>query len=310
MRSFGSRLREERERQGLSLEEISTQTKIRQSYLEAIEKDSLETMPGGFFSRSFVRQYAHALGLRAEEVENQLDAVTVPPGDTVRIDKIFEDYRPTKGQSTKTPDEDTESEFFHEAAFLNDSRPSASWVLLAAALITASVVYLTWQRKPELFENVFAKTVSATAKIETTAITPQQEHATSPATPSAPVQEVAPTPVATPEAVTTTTIQVAVVATEPSWVRLNSDGARVFNGLMQAGETRNLSGLESAMVFTGNAGGLELIYNGKAIGAPGPKGQVRTVVFTAQNWEVKNQQQKKVEAPDRTQAEPDAVHEP
>ncbi len=72
---------------------------------------------------------------------------------------------------------------------------------------------------------------------------------------------------------------------------------------MEPGETRTLNGEQSAVVFTGNAGGLDFTYNGKSIGTAGPKGQVRTVVFSAENWEVRSQQARKIETSDSVESD-------
>jgi cytoskeleton protein RodZ len=66
--SFGENLRKERELRGISLREIAEATKIGVRFLEALEKDRLDLLPGGLFPRAFVRQYARHLGLDAERV--------------------------------------------------------------------------------------------------------------------------------------------------------------------------------------------------------------------------------------------------
>lgn len=119
------------------------------------------------------------------------------------------------------------------------------------------------------------------------------------------------TPVA--ETTPSTPVEVDVVANEQTWVRLSIDREKIFEGVMEAGEKRKLSGQESAVVFSGNAGGLDFTHNGKSIGSVGTKGQVRTVVFTAQTWEIKSQQPKKIEEslqPQVPQPEPAVVRAP
>jgi cytoskeletal protein RodZ len=66
MGSFGDNLRRERELRGVNLREIAESTKISVRFLQALEEDRIELLPGGIFPRSFVRQYARALGLDAE----------------------------------------------------------------------------------------------------------------------------------------------------------------------------------------------------------------------------------------------------
>ncbi len=66
MASFGENLRRERELRGIELAEIANATKICVRFLQAIEDDRWEVLPGGMFPRAFVRQYAAFLGLDVE----------------------------------------------------------------------------------------------------------------------------------------------------------------------------------------------------------------------------------------------------
>ena len=66
MASFGEKLRHEREMRGVSLREIADGTKISVRFLQALEEDRVDVLPGGLFPRAFVRQYAAFLGLDPE----------------------------------------------------------------------------------------------------------------------------------------------------------------------------------------------------------------------------------------------------
>ena len=66
--TFGTRLRQHREQQQISLEAIARDTKIKQSLLEGLERDSLSHWPGGIFRRAYVRSYAKAIHLNPDEV--------------------------------------------------------------------------------------------------------------------------------------------------------------------------------------------------------------------------------------------------
>ncbi len=68
MGSFGENLRRERELRGVSLREIADHTKIGIRFLEALEEDRVEVLPGGLFPRAFVKQYATFVGLDPERV--------------------------------------------------------------------------------------------------------------------------------------------------------------------------------------------------------------------------------------------------
>lgn len=66
--SFGERLRREREMRGVSLEEISIATRINARFLEALENEQWENLPGGVFTRGFIRTVARFLGLDEESI--------------------------------------------------------------------------------------------------------------------------------------------------------------------------------------------------------------------------------------------------
>ena len=65
--NFGTHLREARERRGVSLRQIATSTRISIRTLEALENNEVKKLPGGIFSRAFVRSYAQEIGLDPDE---------------------------------------------------------------------------------------------------------------------------------------------------------------------------------------------------------------------------------------------------
>src|SRR5262245_50411425 len=80
---FGAVLREARERKGLSLQQISAATKIAPGALEALERDEISRLPGGIFSRAFVRSYAMQVGLDPEETVR--DFLAHFPNDSLAV---------------------------------------------------------------------------------------------------------------------------------------------------------------------------------------------------------------------------------
>ena len=68
MASFGENLRRERELRGIELREMADATKISIRFLQALEQDRVDILPGGMFPRAFVRQYAKYLGLDPERL--------------------------------------------------------------------------------------------------------------------------------------------------------------------------------------------------------------------------------------------------
>src|ERR1035441_6582593 len=74
----GETLRRERLNRHLDLQEISRELKISTRFLQAIENDQYDKLPGGVFAKSFVRQYARLLGLDEEEIAARMQQAMGP----------------------------------------------------------------------------------------------------------------------------------------------------------------------------------------------------------------------------------------
>jgi cytoskeletal protein RodZ len=123
---FGAKLREARETRGISLREIANTTKISIGVLEALERDDISRLPGGIFSRAFVRSYAAAVGLEPEETIREFIAHF--PNDSVTV-----------GHAATRPIEDYDE--------VESDRRIARTVLklvLISVPIAAAVLYLTY----------------------------------------------------------------------------------------------------------------------------------------------------------------------
>jgi cytoskeleton protein RodZ len=97
--SVGSKLREARTRRKLSLADVEAATKIRGRYLQAMENDQWEQLPGDTYARAFVRTYGRFLGLDGERLaeEQRRDSGAVRPGD--RLPKFDPKPRPVSRRS-------------------------------------------------------------------------------------------------------------------------------------------------------------------------------------------------------------------
>src|ERR1700752_4190287 len=74
---FGERLRRDRELRGVSREEISAAPRIGSRFLEALENEQWERLPGGVFNRGFLRAAARFLGLDEEDLIAQYDLAII-----------------------------------------------------------------------------------------------------------------------------------------------------------------------------------------------------------------------------------------
>jgi cytoskeletal protein RodZ len=119
---FGDKLREARERRGLSLRQIANATKISMITLEALERNDIARLPGGIFSRGVVRSYALEVGLDPESTIEEFMGQF--PHDSV-----------TQGHPTTTQVED------HEAVE-SDRRMASTFLRLV--LISAAATFLLY----------------------------------------------------------------------------------------------------------------------------------------------------------------------
>jgi cytoskeletal protein RodZ len=79
MSGIGTRLREERVRRGLEIDEVEAETRIRAKYLLALEDERFDVLPGDAYARAFLRDYAEELGLDAQEMVDELNEMREPP---------------------------------------------------------------------------------------------------------------------------------------------------------------------------------------------------------------------------------------
>ena len=86
MASLGDILREAREARGLSPEEVERATRIRAKYVEALEQQQFDELPGEVYTRGFLRNYALFLGLPVADVAAAYDAAqALPKGRLPRL---------------------------------------------------------------------------------------------------------------------------------------------------------------------------------------------------------------------------------
>jgi cytoskeleton protein RodZ len=247
--------------QGMDLATVAARTKIKAKYLQAIEADDRGSLPGGFFYKSFVHQYATFLGVDTTAIDDEIDRMLSADAPL-----------PLPGAARRRPVELSSGSW--------TGRTYLSYAALALMLVAFVLVDGWWHK---------SRTVG-TEKNQSGA--PALEHATrqiSPSPAAGPVSVAEPPaagPVTAavrqdqPAAPARSVVELALTATEETWLSIYSDGAPVFSGLLEANQTKTVEGKESAKVRVGNAAGLEVRLNGKPLGPLGEHGQVRNMVFT------------------------------
>lgn len=268
MSSVGETLRRERLRIGLDLDKIAQDTKISVRSLELIESNQFEKLPGGVFAKSFVRQYARAVGVNPEEMVSELEKMLAPKPEPVPG---------AQGASWEPEVSLPRVSRWGAGSRFRSSSSLPSLALVVLVMLACSGAYTWWQKS--------RKAPAAAAETVDTA-QPQKpvETAAVPAPAPAPAPDsVAPAPTRQTVSGTVTAdnatgaLNIALTAEEATWVRATANGKVVFSGVIQPKETKALSAGDTVTLRIGNAGGVAISLNGKAIPAVGPKGQVRTV---------------------------------
>src|ERR1017187_7853576 len=142
MTLVGDTLRRERLKRNLDLEEISRELKISTRFLQAIESDQYEKLPGGVFAKSFVRQYARMLGLDEEEIASQVQQALGPAPETPQSTGIV---KPAGVAPIQVPRVD-EWETVGDKRFRWSGWFSAA--VLVAVMLLCSAVY-AWMQRPK-----------------------------------------------------------------------------------------------------------------------------------------------------------------
>jgi hypothetical protein len=269
MESVGQTLREARSRLGLTLEQVSADTRITLRNLRAIEADDLSAISSPFFYRSFVRQFASKVNVAYETIAAAVqEAVSTMPEPLV----------PGQG----------EHHVIHVSAIKPKRHRSLRWfrsVISFLVVVAAGTgMHAVWQKSHANWHILLAQVGGQLHRVKAGAEAATLSSRVS-STPTSVQRVPSVKSSAYPEPIETG-FHVQLSAIERSWLSIVADGREVFNGVLDAPETKALEGHESARIRTGNAGGLRFTFNGKEIGVLGPRGQVRTVVFTKDNYEV------------------------
>ncbi len=281
MGAFGDRLRREREMRGITLDEITESTKISRRHLEALETEHFDQLPGGVFNKGFVRAYARFLGIDE--------------------DQAVADYSAASNEQPE-PENKFPLEIHEEPnRELNPRRSKVPLVFALAALVGVLVGYGFWMKsKPHsstAVESVRQSTPApsatesqanapATASSAEPAKTPSEP--APPATAATPAVARVPAAKSTPAESTGTPLPakenaffVQIKAKEDSWVSIVADGKSVMQRVLTADKQKKIKAGKSVILRTGNAGGIEVSFNGRPLGALGNENEPRTLTFNA-----------------------------
>jgi len=264
---FGAYLRQARERRELSLRQIAASTKISLMTLEALERGDVARLPGGIFTRGFVRAYAREVGLDPERAVREF--LGCYPDQTTD-----EEPPPVAQQSVELDRERAPAWYGSVLRLLG--------VVVPLALVVAyfAVGGRLWRSSEPPAPPEPAITTSSVPpprpSAEGGAARPTAEPATiEPDEVSAPVPTVPDDSRSSPGDLPAARLVVRLAPTEECWVLVRVDGGEADQQLMRAGEAREVRALDLIELTLGNAGAMVYSVNGQ----PGRKlGELGAVV--------------------------------
>ena len=260
--------------------------------LEAMEADQFDRLPGGVFTRSFLRQYAHALGLDEEEVIASLKEQFEEPPEPLPAP-------PPKQRLPNLP-QMPRFEDVRDRLRSDSTLGALVWVVVVALLCAG--VYKLWQRprttpSPQTAVTPAKPAPRTAANLRPSVPAPPIATASKPefrpavvsdngtiSIPPVPRQPAPSDPVAVRDAAGA--VRVAFTSSEPVWVSIKSDGTRAYSGTIEGQEPKEFDAARKMVVLVGNAGALKTSLNGKPVGPFGSPGEIRLVMFTPEGARV------------------------
>jgi cytoskeleton protein RodZ len=287
----GADLKAARERLGLSLQDVAFTLRIRQPHLEALEEGRISLLPGNAYALAFVRTYANALGLDAEEMVRRFRTEAAEFGR--RTELVFPVPMPERGV------------------------PAGAVLLLGMVLAVGA--YAGWYRLsgegrlpaetvtaiPERLAPLAEQALPPPPTVDASGTAVPKIVLADPATPgmltnpAPPVMAISPSSAAaaqlpfrpsddpamaslssTPAAVTPAPApdsnRVVLHASADAWLMVKDrGGAVVLNRTLKAGETWPVPPRTDLLLTTGNAGGTDILVDGAATPSLGGSGAVR-----------------------------------
>jgi cytoskeleton protein RodZ len=301
--SFGEKLRKEREQRKITLDDISSSTKISTRMLRALEDEHFDQLPGGVFNKGFIRAYARHIGLDEEQaITDYLDATNQNPSGATPAS--VPEISVVAAQAAQ----------IDRLRSLNrNGAARVPWEVLAALLLLVAVVLVFWSYRKRGASVARSEPTSQKASVSPTSSvtavpTPASGSSATPAPASAssasrlssgtspeaiaspaPVGDAAETSPLPPSAPPPASLAagshaftLVIRAAEDSWLSIATDAKSPNEETLIAGQQQSIPADHQIVIKAGNVGGLVFALNGKQLPSQGDYGEVKTLLFDSQ----------------------------
>ncbi|MBT2511199.1 helix-turn-helix domain-containing protein [Streptomyces sp. ISL-98] len=254
--SIGRVLQQARIDAGLTVDEVSSSTRVRIPIVHAIEEDDFSRCGGDVYARGHIRTLARAVGIEPDGLIAQYDAEH-------------------GGRPSPTP-----AAPLFEAERIRPERRRPNWTAAMVAAIVAVVGFVGFT----LFNGGDAGTGSSVAEGSTPA-TAKPSAKPSASKPADPKPDPSDSAIA---AAPRDKVTVALTAKDgKSWISAKDHNGRLlFDGLLLQGESKTFTDKEKIDLVLGDAGAMQLFVNGKEVADEFQPGQVERLTYTKGDPEV------------------------
>lgn len=267
----GDILRSEREKQRLTIKDVENETSIRALYIEAIEKGDQKALPSEVYVKGFIRNYADFLHLDADALARQyreeihgieeaapvVAAIPVAEGGEHGPFSSGSDFRERVQKSHRTQN-----------------------ILVTVGVILIAFIgsiYYFFGDEPAAKQKPNSAASGGMIRQEPPAVRSSASSSKESVSPAAePSMESA-----TAAAVSVNRgVEVSAKFTGRCWIQAVTDGKVVYEGTAEPNQTLSWKGADRIAVTVGNAGAVDIVYNGRSLGRLGKEGDVVEKRFT------------------------------
>jgi cytoskeleton protein RodZ len=284
--TLGKYLKNQRESKNISLREVAKNTRVREHVLTAIEEDQHHLLPPATYVKGFLLAYAKYLRLDSNDIllryERVLKGESLAP-PSIQSSRPQREIPPAHAPKPK------------QKILWNTKQ---TWVVIGVIVATFVVFYFfsPYSSRPptEPIPEKLAEGKSPIAPSPPTLATPQ------PSEGKPVVKEKKPLSRSVPAATTTSVqekkpISLQLKAIEETWLSLQADDQPEREMTFKPGEGFSVQASNRILMKLGNAGGLDLVLNGKPLDKVGRSGEVITLAFTLQGVEVRRHERSETE---------------
>lgn len=290
--SIGKTLKEARVANGYTLDDLQKNTKIQKRYLIAIEEDKFDELPGEFYVRAFVKQYADSVGLDGNELLSQAND-KLPNAKTAELPNDSNGVAGSEKRSEQRPF--TEERDFDFKRYIPIVAVSLIVILILIAIWVAASrnTHNASQTKIDSSSVTVSSSSAKTKKAKTESVDTKTKKAAK-KTKAKKNTEISFKKTTVSGSNLTYSVSgiakekklIKISATESAWTSVTVDGASKWQGSQTTGQKKTISlpaDTTAASIQMGNAKGTKLSINGKALKlaapAAGSSDQVRTVTI-------------------------------